>query len=124
MNKVHLLESYFDFFYAKAMILEMGSLNKKWCLGCQQGKLSQLDHTCLLSKKEQLDTHFDQIVNCVNEEEVIFQWRGTARSLVDEEVIDMYYLKLSCKDWIETMKTDKWTKKMKSLILSVLSLKM
>lgn len=74
-KQVLLLESYFNVLYAKAMLSVMKTVVKDMCDGCQYGSLSQTKHTCLvLSKEEQLNRYFEQIVNAVYEDYILAQW--------------------------------------------------
>jgi hypothetical protein len=114
-NYVPLLESYWDFFYARHVLDGMNGIIKTKCTGCQNGYLSQREHSCLsLTKHEQLEMYFDDIVLGVHEEYVIMQW-CLAVSQIDtfpQEVVSSYKLKLKCQDWRETdMKSEQWKKR-------------
>ena len=122
MNYEHisLMDSYFDFLYAKAISIKSCSVFEKMCEGCENGYLSQRCHTCLsLSKRERLELYFDEILKDIDEEDVLIQWTEAVNCLDDisSELIYMYKLKLSCKDWRETdMKTQCWKTRMIKMV--------
>lgn len=109
MNEVILLDSYFQFFYAKEIISKMHTVFKNNCSGCQRGNLSQLSDPCLcLSEYHQLGLYFEDILLNVNEWDVLRKWTNAVSVLQDmsPELVDMYKLKIYCSDWRETdMKT-------------------
>lgn len=120
MDATQLLESFFDFCYAKEIINKMYAVFKKNCSGCQQGLLSQRDHICLsLTECDLLEMYFDQILLEVNETDVLRYWESTVTVMQDDfspELVYMYKLKIDCRDWRETdMKTSEWKSKMKRL---------
>ncbi|KAL4231500.1 hypothetical protein ACF0H5_009078 [Mactra antiquata] len=124
-NGVSLLQSYFDFFYAKEISLNMYAVFKKKCVECQQSRLSQLDHTCIkLTNKQQLELYFEDILKEVDETQILVKWNETISVMdISPELIEMFKLKIYCRDWRETdMKTLQWTTKMINMTIQLLSL--
>ena len=121
-----LLDSYFEFFYAKEIIDVMTDVFKKKCDGCKDGALSQLNHQCLmLSTKEQLELYWDYVLREINEIRVIEKWYGTVYMLdsVPIEVIDLYKSKLDCRDWRDTdMKMGSWKNRLIKMAISIMKL--
>lgn len=113
---VCLLESYFDFFYAKAILEKMSGVFSKNCIGCVTNSLSQMDHSCLtLTKTEQLKLYFEDILLKVDENEILRNWEHSISHLEEDYSIisGLYRLKLYCRDWRETdMKSAAWKSKM------------
>ena len=116
-----LLDSYWDFFYARNIMDVMSVVVNRNCTGCENGCLSQREHSCLyFTKQEQLELYFDDIMRDVNEEEVLRMWHEAVSSIeyIPSEVVALYKLKLNCRDWRETdMKTDTWVKKIISMCI-------
>lgn len=113
-NYVPLLESYWDFFYARNMMDAASAVIKRTCTGCENGYLSQREHSCLsMTKREQLELYFDDIVQSINEEDIILQWYEAVSHIetCPPEVVSLYKMKLKCYDWRETdMKSEHWKK--------------
>jgi hypothetical protein len=112
---VSLLQTYFDFFYAKAISDKMCMVFKKKCLGCVNEWLSQTDHTCLtLTTQQLLNLYLEDILQEVDQTEILSQWNQSASILdVSAELLEMFKLKIYCKDWRDTdMKTSQWRTKM------------
>lgn len=124
-ESVSLLQSYFDFFYAKEIRDKMRPVFKAKCLGCQNAFLSQTDHDCLtLTDEQQLNLYFDDVLLDVDETDILQRWRD-AISVLDtsSELIDMFKLKIYCKDWRETdMKTLQWKNKMINMTVRLLAI--
>lgn len=124
-ESVSLLQSYFDFFYAKEIRDKMRPVFKAKCLGCQNAFLSQTDHDCLtLTDEQQLNLYFDDVLLDVDETDILQRWRD-AISVLDtsSELIDMFKLKIYCKDWRETdMKTLQWRNKMINMTVRLLAI--
>lgn len=117
-----LLDSYFDFIYANEICDKSRFLFKQMCWGCQKDSLSQLDHTCVLSKYEQLELHFEEMTQRLDEEDLIMKWNKQVHCLsgISSEFISMFRLKLSCKDWRDTdMKTEVWKNRIKRMICQI-----
>lgn len=127
MEAVPLLEAYFEFYYAREIMNKMYAVFKKNCFGCQQGRLSQLDHACLtLTEYEQLELNLEDILLEVNELEILLNWESVVSVMGDisPEVVNMYKLKIYCRDWRETeMKTLAWKTKMYELTCELIRLK-
>lgn len=124
-SKVSLLQSYFDFFYAKEVCNKMDLVFKKNCLGCQSFSLSQIGHTCLsLAREQQLELYFEDVLLEVDELDILKKWCEAASVIdVSTELIEMFKLKIYCKDWRETdMKTLEWKTKMIKLTVQLLLL--
>lgn len=121
-----LLESYFDFFYAREIIDIMDDvLKKKKCVGCLHGHLSQLEHTCTWSVKEQLELYWDDVLREVSEVDVILKWRNAISLMenIPSPLVDMYKMKLDCVDWRETdMKTLAWKTRIIRMTVTILQL--
>ena len=107
-----LLDSYFNFFFAKAVHVAKNKVFHKICDGCKNGYLSQTDHLCLVKGEETLLTvYFIDILDAVNVNFVIQQWESAVRDLNSSSpgLIELCKLKYTCKDWIYTDKN--WQKK-------------
>ena len=125
ISDTKLLNSYFDFYYAKEIGLKMNSVFKEKCFGCQCCSLSQLDHSCVtLTKAQLLELYFEDVLREVDEEVILSNWLASASALdVSSELVDMFKLKLFCKDWRETdMKTPAWKTKMINMTIQILLL--
>ena len=122
---VSLLQSYFDFFYAKELREKMFSVFKRKCFGCQTSSLSQLDHSCLiLTDAHQLELYFEDVLLDVDEADILLKWNDAASVLdISSELIEMFKLKINCKDWRETdMKTVQWRAKMINMTIQLLQI--
>ena len=125
LNKVSLLQSYFDYFYAKEIRDKMFSVLKSKCFGCQQSRLSQTDHICLTPVKENiLWFYFDDILREVDELEVLRKWNHSAAMLdISLELIEMFKLKIYCEDWRKVdMRTIEWRDKMVKMTYQIMKL--
>lgn len=127
METTKLLETYFDFIYAEAIMNEMIGVFRNNCTGCQRGNLSQTNHACLmLSEQQQLELYFEDILTKVNEMDILRQWDSAVSVLHDisSELVTMYRLKIGCRDWRETdMKTLEWRSKIYRLTCQLIRLK-
>ncbi len=124
-HQVLLLDSYFDFMYARNILSKKRDIVTKMCYGCTVDHPSQVHHTCLMDSDEQhIDTYFEVMLEAVNEEEVLRQWSTAVDTLEDisPELLAFYKLKLYCDDWMATMKTNKWKDKMKIMTKKLLQL--
>ena len=119
-----LLESYFDFCYAKSIKDNMLTVFKKKCFGCLHDSLSQTDHTCLtFSRKEQLELYFDEVLQHLDENEILRQWEETVSSFANADFVNLYKLKFYCRDWRETdMRCATWKTKMVKLVFELFQL--
>ena len=104
----------------------MRSVFKKKCFGCEQSRLSQLDHTCItLTNKQQLELYFEDILLEVDESNILMKWREAATAVlgVSEELLEISKQKIYSKEWHETvMKTLHWKTKMIQMTVHVLLL--
>ena len=120
-----LLESYFQYFYAKDIISRMYTVFKENCIGCERGYLSQRDHECLsTTESEQLELYFDDILSMVKQEDVLKQWNQHVHLLnISSKLIDMYRQNNCFTNWrkIDTI-TVTWKKKMIRNVLNILQL--
>ena len=123
---VRLLESYFEFFYAKAVSTVISDVTKSLCDGCRYESLSQTEHICTtLTKRELLNLYFEEFLNAVDEDRILEQWDEAVKCVPDisEELIYLFRLKLQCKDWRETgMKTIQWRWKIIDMTVKVVEL--
>lgn len=120
-----IMNSYFDFLYAKAICQELPAVLKHICEGCVHGKLSQTKHDCMtLTQLEQLEYAFDDIVKVIDENSILMKWEESVACIdIPKEVLALYRLKVYCKDWRETdMKTPQWRQRMISLSSQILEL--
>jgi hypothetical protein len=74
--------------------------------------------------KQQITLYFEDVLHEVNELKMLMKWHEVASVLhVSSELLDLYELKIYCKDWRETnMKTLEWKNKMIRMSLQLLSL--
>ena len=124
-ESVSLLQSYFDFCFAKEIRLKMHPVFKARCNGCQMSRLSQMDHACLtLTEEQQLKLYIEDILMDVDESEILKQWNDAVTVIgIPSEVIEMFRLKLGCLDWRQAdMKTVKWRDRMIHMTIRLLHL--
>lgn len=124
-ESVSLLQSYFDFLYAKEIRMKMNCVFKANCLGCRDSCLSQMDHACLtLTEEQQLRLYFEDVLLAVDETEILLRWDDAVSVLdMSSELIEMFKLKIYCKDWRETdMKTVHWKNKMITTTVRLLNI--
>ena len=116
-----LLESYFDFYYAKS-IKDMLTVFKQKSFGCLHDSLSQTDQTCsTFSRKEKLELYFDEVLQHLDENEILRQWEETVSSFANADFVNLY--KFYCRDWRETdMRCATWKSKMVKLVFELLQL--
>ena len=111
-NDIFLLESYFDFLYARSICSAATEVLKQMCDGCRSWNLSQQTHSCLLMPKAQrLELYFQDILDTINEKDIVIQWTEAVDTLNDipTGLIYLFKLKIGCKDWRATqMKTEVW----------------
>lgn len=83
MSNELLLESFFNYIYAREIASKMHCMFRIKCFGCQNACLSQLKHDCLvLTKKQQLEMYLDDILCMIEKENVLREWE-TAISTLD-----------------------------------------
>jgi predicted nucleotidyltransferase len=121
---VSLLESYFDFFYAKAILEETLRTTKKKCDGCRVESLSQRHHTCLSrTTREQLEIYFEDILLYVDENDILSKWEDAVSLIEDNALVGLYRLKIYSRDWRKTdMKSAEWKSKMIKMTRQLLGL--
>ena len=121
---VTLLDSYFDFFYAKAIMDDLNNVIKRNCYGCVTNKLSQTTHQCLnLTKGEWLHLYLEELLLEVDENDILQKWEESVATFEDTELVAMYRLKLYCRDWRDSdMKSGAWKYKMMRMTLQLLRL--
>lgn len=100
----------------------MFSVFKRKCFGCQTSSLSQQDHSRLtLTDAHQLELYFEDVLLDVNEAYILLKWNNAAS--VSSELIEMFKLKINCKDWRETdRKTVQWRAKMINMTIQLLQI--
>ena len=123
---VLLLESYFDFLYAKTICNTADEVLKRMCDGCRSCNLSQRNHTCLsVSKVERIEIYFQDILETIKEEEILNEWTKIVEGLHDIQtgLKYLFRLKIGCKDWRETqMKTQTWKCRMLKMVKTLIFL--
>lgn len=119
-----LLESYFEYLYANAIIEQLIEQFRNLCLGCQEARLSQRNHICVLTKEEQLKLHFDWLLSVVDEEDVVQNWHKvvTCLDMISDE-FSSYREKITSRQWRDTeMKTLLWKKRLTKTAIQILQL--
>ena len=126
-ESVTLLQSYFDFFYAKEIKDKRPLVFKAKRIGCQNARLSQRDHNRLtLTEVQQLNLYFEDVLLYVDENDILQRWEDAVCILdMSSELIYMFKLKLFCKDWRETnmkyIANLQWRNKMITMALQLLT---
>lgn len=131
-TSVILMNSYFDFIYARALCEVKGSvIRKKRCHGCEINHPSQRHHDCLWGNENDnvddddddehnLDMYFNDMLEAVNEKAILLSWEDIVRiSNISTEVIDLHKMVISSKDFLNIMKTELWRRKMKRMVLTI-----
>lgn len=125
-NDVLLLESYFDFLYARIILSTADEVLKQMCEGCRKCYLSQRNHSCLsVPKPERIELYFQEILDKINEEEILRKWDEAVESLNDipPGLTHLFKLKIGCKNWRETqLKTETWKVRMLKMVKKLISL--
>ena len=107
-ESVSLLQSSFDFYYVKEIRKKMLEIRKKMlsvfkarCSGCQNSRLSQMDHACLtLTDEQQLKLYFENILQDVDESDILKQWNDAVSPTdIPLQLIEMFRLQLYCLHW-------------------------
>ena len=74
-HRAGLLESYWTFYYAKAMLECKDDIYRRFCQGCLIDTLSQRYHTCLtLTGEEKLRLYFEHSLREIDEWDIVRQW--------------------------------------------------
>ena len=125
-TSVMLMNSYFDFIYAKALFEVKGVAVRKNCFGCQTDHPSQTQHDCLKDVDEydddeyRLDFYFEDMLQAVDEQDILHSWEDIIKmSNISPEVIEMYKRVISSKDFLDIMKTKQWQNKMKKVVMTI-----
>ena len=125
-TSVLLMNSYFDFVYAKALYEVKKLTMKKSCYGCEINHPSQRHHDCLMEwdntddDEYRLDFYFEDMVKEVDEATILQAWEDIVRiSNISPEVIDLHKMVISTSDFLAVMKTEAWFKKMKRMMLAI-----
>ena len=120
-SKVMLMDSYFDFMYAKAMYECLPTIIKENCYGCEIDHPSQRQHHCLMyDQEESIYMYFEELLTAVKQDEILLSWTEIVDSLdISPELVAFHKLKIYDKDWLETMKTDQWKAKIRKMIISI-----
>jgi hypothetical protein len=125
-TSVMLMNSYFDFVYAKALINVKSMIVKKHCYGCFKDHPSQTQHDCIMSDlmyddEQAYDFYFEEMLLEVDETKVLQAWEVLVQGLnLSHEVIYLHKQVLANKDFREVMKTKLWKSKMKKTIQTIL----
>lgn len=119
---VMVMNSYFDFVYAKALYEQLGKIVKQECYGCEVDHPSQVQHSCVMhDSDEHVGMYFDLLLAAVNEDLILLSWSEIMESLnICPELLAMQKLKIYDRDWLETMKNEQWQRKMQKMVLSIL----
>lgn len=122
-TSVMLMNSYFDFIYAKALCEVKGLAMKKSCYGCEINHPSQTHHDCLMDwnndddDEYRLDMYFDKMLEVVDENSVLQSWEDIIKiSNISPDILEMHKMVISSTNFLTLMKTDKWRTKMKRMV--------
>ena len=121
---VMIMNSYFDFIYAKAMYEHLGNTVKRMCQGCEVDHPSQKQHSCVMNdSQEHIEMYFETLLSAVNEDDILLSWSDTMNALtICPELLALQKLKIYDKDWLSSMKTDQWKAKIEKMILNITQL--
>ena len=116
-----LMESYFDFLYAKALQEGLNDVVSKNCYGCEVDHPSQVQHSCLMLDEEQhIDVYFEELQVGVKQDEILLAWMEVVDDLdISPEIIGMQKLKMCDDEWLYSMKTPAWVQKMKKMMVTI-----
>ena len=123
---VMLMNSYFQFVYAKAIINVKHKVVKQKCYGCFIDHPSQSEHDCIMTDLINDDEHayefyFEEMLEEVDETKVLLAWEDLVQGLsIPLECITFHKQVISSKDYLAVMKTNEWKKKMKKTIQTIL----
>ena len=108
------LDSVLNFCYAEQIFKNTNEVANSKCRGCEVDHPSQTRHQCLmLCQYGKLEFYFEDILESIDQYEVIRKWKQQVSVMnIPSDFVDMYSLKVNCKDWRETsLKTDEWKEK-------------
>ena len=106
-NSITLLESILKMEYAKALIVNLPTVQNIKCLGCQRGQ----PHQCLeLSTEQKIHLWFDDLLALVDEGYVIQEYIKLSEPLdsIDTKLRENFKTNLFDDDWRIQMKTTQW----------------
>lgn len=95
-TSVMLMNSYFDFIYAKVLLGVKYTVIQKDCYGCLIDHPSQTQHDCIMSDfirddEEAIDIYFENMLNEVDEQKILLTWEELMCGLnIPPEVIDLH----------------------------------
>ena len=125
-TSVMLMNSYFDFMYAKALLSVKDTTIKRSCHGCEIDHPSQRQHDCIMrmdnedAEEYYIDFYFDDILKAVDESVILQAWEDIVRiSNISSAMIDLRKMVISSRDFLEMMKTDHWKEKMRRMVLTI-----
>ena len=120
-SKVMLMDSYFDFIFAKAMFECLPTIIRDNYYGCEIDHPSQLQHHCVMyDQEESIYMYFEELLTVVNQDEILLSWTDIVDSLdISPELVALHKLKIYDKDCLETMKTEQWKTKIRKMIISI-----
>ena len=115
---VVLMNSYFDFVYAQALLGMKNTVIRKNCFGCITDHPSQSQHDCIMNDfiyddEHAIEFYFEEMLQEVDEEKILLSWEDFVRGHnISSSVIDLHKKVISSKDYLTVMKTDSWKHKM------------
>ena len=124
-TSVLLMNSYFNFIYAQAMLAIKWTVIKNKCYGCQIDHPSQTEHDCIMmdfrmDDEYSIDIYFEEMLTEVDEVKILLAWEELVRGLnISNEVVNMHKTVISSKDYLEVMKTDQWKKKLRKTMSTI-----
>jgi len=125
-NVMLLMNSYFDFIYAKALCEVKCMTVRKNCYGCQINHPSQREHDCIMKTNNdeyEIDFYFEEMLKEVKEEDIIRSWLEVmCISNISSQTVALHKQVLESKDFLEVMKTDQWKSKMKRMVLTIIQI--
>jgi hypothetical protein len=122
-TSVMMMNSYFDFVYAKALHEVKGLTVRKHCYGCEINHPSQKEHDCIMisdDEEYQIEFYFNNMIKDVNEQDIIKSWEEIMEiSNISPEIIHLHKRVISSKDFLTVMKTKQWKSKMIRMVLTI-----
>lgn len=121
---VMIMNSYFDFLYAKALYECLSITVKRECYGCEVDHPSQVQHACVMyDQDEHISMYFEKLLDSVNEDDILFSWSEIVDTMnILPELLALQKFKMYSDEWRASMKTDQWREKMKKMILKIAQL--
>lgn len=126
-TSVMLMNSYFDFIYAKALCEVKSMTVRKHCYGCQTNHPSQIEHDCIMktheNDEEEIEFYFENMLQEVNEMDIIRSWLDIMSiSNISQDVINLHKQVIESRDFLQIMKTNQWKSKMKKMLLTIIKI--